>query len=42
MIDRRTLLGFILAAVPAAACSSPAKAATLNFYKTPTCGCCTA
>jgi len=42
MIDRRTLLGFILAAVPAAACSSPAKAATLNVYKTPTCGCCTA
>ncbi len=42
MINRRTLLGFILAAVPAAACSSPAKAATLNVYKTPTCGCCTA
>ena len=41
MIDRRTLLGAILAAIPAAACSSPAKAAELIVYKSPHCGCCT-
>lgn len=40
MIDRRTMLGLVLAAIPAAACSRPAKAATLNIYKSPYCGCC--
>ena len=40
MIDRRTMIGIALAAVPAAACSRPAKAAEVNVYKSPYCGCC--
>lgn len=40
MIDRRTALGLVLAAIPAAACAKPAKAAVLNIYKSPYCGCC--
>jgi hypothetical protein len=40
MIDRRTMIGLALAAVPAAACSRPAKAAEVNVYKSPYCGCC--
>ena len=40
MIDRRTMIGLVLAAVPAAACSKPAKAAEINVYKSPYCGCC--
>lgn len=34
------MIGLILAAVPAAACSGPAKAADINVYKSPSCGCC--
>lgn len=40
MIDRRTMMGIVLAAVPAAACSRPAKLAEINVYKSPACGCC--
>ena len=40
MINRRTLLGIALAAIPAAACSRPAKATEINVYKSPSCGCC--
>ena len=40
MIDRRTMIGFTLAAIPAVACSRPAKAAEVNVYKSPYCGCC--
>ena len=40
MIDRRTMIGLVLAAIPAAACAKPAKAAELAIYKSPTCGCC--
>lgn len=41
MIDRRTLLGILAAAVPAAACSRPGKPAlTVQVYKSPSCGCC--
>ena len=40
MIDRRTVLGLVLAAIPAAACSKPAKAVELVVYKSPHCGCC--
>jgi hypothetical protein len=40
MIDRRTMIGIALAAVPAAACSRPAKATEVNVYKSPSCGCC--
>ena len=40
MIDRRTMIGLVLAAIPAAACARPAKAAELNIYKSPYCGCC--
>ena len=39
MIDRRSVLGLMLA-VPAAACSKPAQAAALDVYKSPSCGCC--
>lgn len=42
MIDRRTMLGLLLALVPAAACARPARAARLDIYKSPYCGCCTA
>ena len=40
MIDRRTMIGLALAAIPAVACSKPAKAAEINVYKSPYCGCC--
>lgn len=40
MIDRRTMIGTVLAMIPAAACGKPAKAAEINVYKTPYCGCC--
>lgn len=40
MIDRRTMLGLVLSALPAAACAKPAKAAQLTIYKSPYCGCC--
>lgn len=40
MIDRRTMIGMTLAAIPTVACSRPAKAAVLNVYKSPSCGCC--
>ena len=40
MIDRRTMIGLALAAIPAVACSRPAKAAEINVYKSPYCGCC--
>ena len=40
MIDRRTLFGLALAAIPAMACSKPAKASELKIYKSPYCGCC--
>ena len=41
VIDRRTVLGFILAAVPATACARSAKKpAQLAIYKSPYCGCC--
>ena len=40
MIDRRTMIGIALAAIPAAACSRPAKLAEINVYKSPSCGCC--
>lgn len=39
MIDRPTMIGLVLAAVPATACSRPAKAAEINVYKSPYCGC---
>ena len=42
MIDRRTMLGAILAALPVAACSKPAKVTELLVYKSPHCGCCSA
>lgn len=34
------MIGLVLAAIPAAACARPAKAAELNIYKSPTCGSC--
>ena len=40
MIDRRTMIGIALAAIPAAACSEPVRATEINVYKSPTCGCC--
>lgn len=41
MIDRRTLLGILAAAIPAAACSRPAKPPpAIQVYKSPSCGCC--
>lgn len=40
MIDRRTILGLILAAIPASACAKPARATDLQVYKSPHCGCC--
>lgn len=40
MIDRRTMIGLALAAIPAVACSRPAKATEVNVYKSPYCGCC--
>lgn len=42
MIDRRTVLGLALAAIPVFACAKPAKANVLTVYKSPHCGCCTA
>jgi hypothetical protein len=40
MIDRRMMIGMLAVAIPAAACSKPAKAAELKIYKSPYCGCC--
>lgn len=40
MLDRRTMLGLLAAAIPAAACAKPAKAAELKIFKSPYCGCC--
>lgn len=40
MINRRTMIGSILAVVPAAACATPARAVKANVYKSPSCGCC--
>lgn len=40
MIDRRTMIGLLAAAIPAAACSKPAKATELTIYESPYCGCC--
>jgi hypothetical protein len=41
MIDRRTMIGIMLAAIPAAACSKAQKPAPLvQVYKSPACGCC--
>jgi hypothetical protein len=40
MIDRRTMIGFLLAGIPAVAHSTPAKIAELIVYKSPYCGCC--
>lgn len=40
MITRRAMIGSVLAAIPAAACSKPAKAAEVTIYKSPACGCC--
>lgn len=40
MIDRRTVLGMVLVAVPVAACAKKAEAATLTVYRSPYCGCC--
>lgn len=40
MLDRRTVVGLALAVSPATACSRPAKAAEVNVYKSPSCGCC--
>lgn len=42
MIDRRTMLGAVLAAIPAAVCSKPTKATEMIVYKSPHCGCCSA
>jgi hypothetical protein len=41
MLNRRTVLVLIASALPAAACSARAKAATITVYKSPYCGCCT-
>lgn len=40
MLDRRTMIGLLAAAIPAAACAKPANAAVLKIYKSPYCGCC--
>ena len=40
MIDRRTMIGIALAAIPAVACSRPTKAAEVNIYKSPYFDCC--
>lgn len=40
MIDRRTMIGLAIAGIAAVACSRPAKAAEINVYKSPYCGCC--
>lgn len=42
MIDRRTVLGLILTAIPVVACARPAEAEVLTVYKSPQCGCCNA
>lgn len=42
MMNRRSLLGLMLVVLPAAACSSPADAAALHVYRSPSCGCCSA
>jgi hypothetical protein len=40
MMDRRSMLGLMLVAIPAVACSAPSRATALNVYKSPSCGCC--
>jgi hypothetical protein len=40
MIDRRTVLGLVLAAVPATACAKSTRTAQLTIFKSPYCGCC--
>ena len=40
MISRRSMIGFMLALIPAAACAGPARASVINVYKSPVCGCC--
>lgn len=40
MMDRRTILGLLMASIPAAACARMAKASQLTIYKSPACGCC--
>lgn len=40
MIDRRTMLGTVMAAASAAACAKPARAVEVSVYKSPSCGCC--
>ena len=40
MIDRRTIIGLVLAGVPAAACAKMAQPPKLTIYKSPYCGCC--
>ena len=42
MLDRRTVLGLILIAVPASACAKPMRPAQMTIYKSPYCGCCSA
>lgn len=40
MIDRRTMIGLLLAAIPATACAKSAGVPELTIYKSPYCGCC--
>lgn len=40
MIDRRTMLGLVLSAIPVVACTKPVRAEVLTVYKSPQCGCC--
>lgn len=40
MINRRTMIALVLAAIPAAACVRPANATQLANSKSPYCGCC--
>ena len=42
MISRRTMIGFLLTAIPAAAGARPARTTLINVYKSPVCGCCRA
>ncbi len=42
MLNRRSVLGLVLAAIPAAAYAKPPKAAEMIVYKSPHCGCCSA
>ena len=40
MISRRTMIGFLLTAIPASAGARPARTTLINVYKSPVCGCC--